>query len=58
VQPVNRYPTISLDKRTPLVVANMEDTQYDEYAQVLLNDDRCGAVMAALQEQLQKGAVL
>jgi hypothetical protein len=54
VAPVNRYPTISLNKRTPLVMANMEDTQYDDFAEVLLNDDRCGAMMAELQSLLQR----
>lgn len=52
--PVNKYPTISLNKRTPLVMANMEETMYDDFAEVLLNDGRCGEMMAALQDQLQR----
>jgi len=52
-QPVNKYPAISLNKHTPMAVANMEETPYDEYAEVLLNDDRCGNVMAELQELLE-----
>jgi len=51
---VNKYPTISMNKRTPLVMANMEETMYDDFAEVLLNDDRCGEMMAALQDQLQR----
>jgi hypothetical protein len=54
VAPVNKYPTISMNKRTPLVMANMEETMYDDFAEVLLNDDRCGEMMAALQDQLQR----
>lgn len=54
VAPVNKYPTISLNKRTPLVMANMEETMYDDFAEVLLNDGRCGEMMAALQDQLQR----
>jgi hypothetical protein len=54
VAPVNKYPTISLNKRTPLVMANMEETMYDDFAEVLLNDGRCGEMMAALQHQLQR----
>lgn len=54
VAPVNKYPTISLNKRTPLVLSNMEDTIYDQYAEVLLNDGRCGDFMATLFERLQQ----
>jgi hypothetical protein len=44
-----------LNKRTPLVLANMDETMYDDYAEVLLNDGRCGELMAALQHALQQG---
>ena len=55
MEPVNRYPAISLNKRTPLVLANMDETMYDDYAEVLLNDGRCGELMAALQHARQQG---
>jgi hypothetical protein len=53
---VNKYPTISLNKRTPMVLVNMDETMYDDYAEVLLNDGLCGEMMAAVQHALQQSA--
>eukprot|EP01118_Nematostelium_gracile_P007886 TRINITY_DN2588_c0_g1_i2.p2 TRINITY_DN2588_c0_g1~~TRINITY_DN2588_c0_g1_i2.p2 ORF type:complete len:186 (+),score=68.08 TRINITY_DN2588_c0_g1_i2:775-1332(+) len=37
VQPANRLPQISLGRGVPMVIINLEKTQYDDYATVVLH---------------------
>lgn len=52
VTPANQFPLIAKEQGAKLVIINLEPTHFDEYADLVINNQKIGAVLAEIEAQL------
>ena len=52
VTPANQFPLIAKQSGAKLVIVNMEPTHFDEFADVVINDQKIGDVLAEIDSHL------
>ena len=55
VTPANQFPLIAKQKGAKLVIVNMESTDFDIYADLVINNRKIGDVLREAEEQLATG---
>ena len=54
VTPANQFPLIAKENGAKLLIVNMEPTHFDEFADVVINDQKIGDVLAEIDSHLEK----
>ena len=52
VTPANQFPLLAKERGAKLVIVNMESTQFDKYADLVINDRKIGEVLAETKRKL------
>jgi len=52
VTPANQFPVLAKEQGAKLVIINLEPTQLDEYADIVINDVKIGELLAELESRL------
>ena len=52
VTPANQFPVLAKDMGAKLVIVNMETTQFDKYADFVINDMKIGELLAEIEVHL------
>lgn len=53
VSPANQFPLLAKQNGAKLLIINMDKTDYDQYADVVINDEKIGDVLAQLDAHLK-----
>lgn len=54
VTPANQFPLIAKDEGAKLVIINLEPTQFDRFADLVINEQKIGDVLNEINSQLNK----
>jgi NAD-dependent deacetylase len=54
VTPANQFPLIAKENGAKLLIVNMEPTHFDKFADVVINDQKIGDVLAEIDSHLEK----
>ena len=54
VTPANQFPLIAKENGAKLLIVNMEPTHFDDYADIVINDQKIGDVLAEIDSYLVK----
>lgn len=52
VTPANQFPLIAKESGAKLVIVNLEPTQYDRYADLVIHDKKIGELLKEIDEVL------
>ncbi|MBO1915134.1 NAD-dependent deacetylase, partial [Microvirga sp. 3-52] len=54
VTPANQFPLIAKENGAKLLIVNMDPTHFDDLADVVINDQKIGEVLAEIDRHLVK----